>query len=151
MLLQLWIFTWPILWILTKRWEILEVQWPTQVQKQPDGSWPVTDESQPHVMNDGYPTSNPDVRNAGINEADWARQWTLAVQLAAEGRRTCTLTDTDRTTAAAIVERLRQRATQDAFGTNPRNDFVGAAAGLLREVGGIMREQHTLSGWGGDC
>ncbi|KAL9031326.1 MAG: hypothetical protein Q9196_000650 [Gyalolechia fulgens] len=149
-ILQLWILTWPLLWFMTKRWEVFSVEWPCRIYRSPDNTWLVSYETEPDRAYEGQPPEDPNVRPAHMSELDWVNQWTLAVQLAAESKKRGILTDTDRETAAAIEERSRQRRADSSI-TIPDNGFLAAASGLLGGVRDIMGQSQTLRGWGGDC
>ncbi len=150
-ILQLWIFTWPLLIFMTKRWEVLTVEWPCRVYVEPDGSWPMAQESNPGGRTyEGHETSNPLERVAYMTEQDWVRQWRLAVQLAAESKKRGTLSDGDWRIAQEVEERSRQRAAgRSAAGQD--NGILAAATGLLSGVQGFMAQSQRASGWGGNC
>ena len=150
-ILQLWIFTWPLLIFMTKRWEVLTVEWPCRIYVEPDGSWPMAQEFYPGGRTyEGHETSNPLERVAYMTEQDWARQWRLAVQLAAESKKRGTLSDGDWRIAQEVEERFRQRAAgRSAAGQD--NGILAAATGLLSGVQGFMAQSQRASGWGGNC
>ncbi|KAL9602783.1 MAG: hypothetical protein Q9219_001626 [cf. Caloplaca sp. 3 TL-2023] len=149
-ILQLWIFTWPLLWFMTKRWEVFSVEWPCRIYQQADGSWPSTHETVLDIAHEGQPTTDSKVRIAHMNEVEWVQKWKLAVQLAAESKKQGILTDADRRVAQAVEGRTRQ---QRAGGTAvvQNNGVLAAATGLLSGVQDLMMHSQTLRGWGGDC
>ncbi|KAI4228755.1 MAG: hypothetical protein LQ349_006503 [Xanthoria aureola] len=149
-ILQLWIFTWPVLWLMTKRWEIFSVEWPCRIYQQPDGSWPVAHEFHPHVWwHEGRETNDRRVRIAYITEEEWVEQWRLAVQLAAEGKKRGALNQADRRIAAEVEARSRQGTADRNIA--PETGFMVAATGLLTGVQGLMGQSRMAAGWGGDC
>ncbi|KAI4225186.1 MAG: hypothetical protein L6R36_004090 [Xanthoria steineri] len=149
-ILQLWIFTWPVLWLMTKRWEIFSVEWPCRIYQQPDGSWPVAHEFHPHIWwHEGRETNDRRVRVAHITEEEWVEQWRLAVQLAAEGKKRGALNQADRRIAAEVEARSRQGTADRNIA--PETGFMVAATGLLTGVQGLMGQSRMAAGWGGDC
>ncbi|KAL8995608.1 MAG: hypothetical protein Q9169_004682 [Polycauliona sp. 2 TL-2023] len=148
-ILQLWIFTWPLLWFMTKRWEVLIVEWPCRIYQQQDGSWPVAHEFRPETRwHEGQETDNPAVRIAHMTEDEWVENWRLAVQLAAESKKRGTLTEADRRVAQEVEARSRQgTAVRSAVSDT---GFVAAATGLLIGVQGFVGNSRMASGWGGD-
>ncbi|KAI4290423.1 MAG: hypothetical protein L6R35_000289 [Caloplaca aegaea] len=143
-LLQLWIFTWPLLWIMTKRWEVFTVEWPCRIYRQVDGSWPDSYEENTEGSHEGQPTDGPSVRIATMNESEWTEHWRLAIQMGAESKKRGTLTDADRYAARAIQERARQRREGSDFVTSDSNGFLASAAGLLSGVQEAQAAQSTL-------
>lgn len=149
-ILQLWIFTWPVLWLMSKRWEVFSVEWPCRIYVQPDGSWPVAYEFLPQALwHEGRETDNPSIRIAHMTEEEWVEQWRLAVQLAAESKKRGALSDANRRIAQEVEARSRQGpAGRSAV---PDNGFMAAATGLLSGVQGFMGPSRMEAGWGGDC
>ncbi|KAL8765301.1 MAG: hypothetical protein Q9209_007576 [Squamulea sp. 1 TL-2023] len=142
---QLWIFTWPLLWLMTKRWEVFRVEWPCRIYKQPNGSWPMAHEFCPYAWtHEGQPTNDSSIRVAYQTEEQWVGLWRLAVQQAAESKRRGTLSDADRRIAEEVEARSRQRPA----GRSVDSGVLAAATGLLS---GVMTRSHRTSGWGGDC
>ncbi|KAL8725264.1 MAG: hypothetical protein Q9166_007466 [cf. Caloplaca sp. 2 TL-2023] len=150
-ILQLWIFTWPLLWLMTKRWEVFSVDWPCRIYQQPDRSWPCSHEFHAQEWtHEGRPTENSMVRIARVTETEWVMQWRLAVQLAAESKKHGALTNVDRRIAQEVEERSRQRAA-DRTVVMHDSGILAAATGLLSGVQGFMAHSQSASGWGGDC
>lgn len=148
-ILQLWIFTWPLLWFMTKRWEVYSVEWPCEIYKSADQLWYISYKTAPHRAIDGQTPNMDNVRPARMSELGLVQQWELAVQIAAEGKKRGDLTDADRETARAIEERSRQRRADNTIIQD--SGFLAAASGVLGGVQDIMRQSQTLRGWGGDC
>ncbi|KAL8837180.1 MAG: hypothetical protein Q9170_002642 [Blastenia crenularia] len=142
-ILQLWIFTWPLLFFMTKRWEVYSVKWPCRIHQRFDGSWPNSHKTAPNMICEGQPTKDPRIQIAHMSEADWAQQWKLAVQFAAESKKVGILTDADRRLAIEVQDRQRLVSIQD-------NGLLVAATGLLSGVQGLMSNPQNLQGWGGD-
>ncbi|KAL8861552.1 MAG: hypothetical protein Q9178_002076 [Gyalolechia marmorata] len=149
-ILQLWIITWPLLIFMTKRWEVLTVEWPRRIYMEPDGSWPMAHELSPGGMTyEGQETGNPSERVAYMTEQDWVRQWRQAVQLAAESKKRGTLSVGDWRIAQEVEERFRQRAAgRSAAGQD--SGILAAATGLLSGVQGFVAQSQRASGWGGN-
>ena len=86
---------------------------------------------------------------SAVTAAEWFETWKKAIVRAAECRTRQILTGADYKAAQAVeeraVERARERVTND-----DRGDFMGAVAGLIRGVGGVLREAEMAQGWGGD-
>lgn len=150
-LLQLWILTWPLLWIMTKRWEVFSVEWPCRIYQRADGSWPNSHQADAGSVHEGQPTDNPLVRIANISESEWVEHWKLAIQMGAESKKQGTLTDADRRVAQAIEEQARQRRQGSNSVGSDSNGFLASATGLLSGVQEVMARSQTLRGWGGDC
>ncbi|KAL8786788.1 MAG: hypothetical protein Q9213_002609 [Squamulea squamosa] len=143
-ILQLWIFTWPLIWFMTKRWEVFTVEWPCRIYMQPDGSWPMAHEFYPHAWShEGQQTNDSSIRVAHQTEEQWVGLWRLAVQQAAESKRCGTLSDADRRIAEEVEARSRQRPA----GRTVDGGVLAAATGLLS---GVMMGSQRTSGWGGD-
>ncbi|KAL8961871.1 MAG: hypothetical protein Q9193_001641 [Seirophora villosa] len=150
-LLQLWILTWPLLWIMTKRWEVFSVEWPCRIYQQADGSWPNSHQADTESVHEGQPTDSPTVRIANMSESEWVEHWKLAIQMGAESKKQGTLTDADRRVAQAIEEQARQRRQGNNSVSSNSNGFLASATGLLSGVQEVMARSQTLRGWGGDC
>lgn len=150
-LLQLWIFTWPLLWVMTKRWEVFFVNWPSRIYRNTDGTWPTAHDEDTEWVHEGHPTDSGNVRVANMTERDLVEYWRLAIQMAAESRKRGTLTDADRRITQAIEERASQRRGGDNFAVGNSNAFLASATGLLSGVQEVMTRSQTLRGWGGDC
>ncbi|KAI4096670.1 MAG: hypothetical protein LQ344_000810 [Seirophora lacunosa] len=150
-LLQLWILTWPLLWIMTKRWEVFSVEWPCRIYQRADGSWPNSHQADAGSVHEGQPTDNPLVRIANVSESEWVEHWKLAIQMGAESKKQGTLTDADRRVAQAIEEQARQRRQGSKSVGSDSNGFLASATGLLSGVQEVMARSQTLRGWGGDC
>ena len=148
-ILQLWIFTWPLLWLMTKRWEVFSVDWPCRINQQPDGSWPVAHEFRPQASwHEGHETDIPWTRIAHMTEEEWVEEWRLAVQLAAERKKRGGLREADRRIAQEVEARCRrgQAGRSAIHGTG----FMAAATGLLSGVEDLMVQSRMTAGWGGD-
>ncbi|KAL8671511.1 MAG: hypothetical protein Q9168_003980 [Polycauliona sp. 1 TL-2023] len=154
-ILQLWIITWPLLWLMTKRWEVFSVEWPCRIYRQPDGSWPMTHEFLPHVLwHEGRDTEEDPLhpypgRVARMTETEWVGRWRLAVQMAAESKKRGALNEADRRIAQEVEARSRQGG---PAGRSVVADtgFMAAATGLLSSVEGFVGQSRMAAGWGGD-
>ncbi|KAL8900648.1 MAG: hypothetical protein Q9207_005594 [Kuettlingeria erythrocarpa] len=135
-LLQLWIFTWPLLWVMTKRWEVFSVKWPCIIYQQADGTWPNFHQTDPDWVVEGRSMDDRNVRAANLSECNWVEQWKLAIQLTAESRKRGTLTVADRRVAQAIEDRTKQ--SQDNHVEARQNEFVASATGLLSGIQSVM-------------
>lgn len=150
-ILQLWIFTWPLLWFMTKRWEVFSVEWPCEIYESSDRMWHISYKTVPHQALEGQTPNEENVRPTHMSELYWVKQWRLAVQIAAESKKRGDLTDADRARADAIEERSRWQRQTDGTITIQDNGFLAAASGLLGGVQDIRGNSQTLRGWGGDC
>ncbi|KAL8813860.1 MAG: hypothetical protein Q9223_006877 [Gallowayella weberi] len=149
-ILQLWIFTWPLLLLMTKRWEVFSVEWPCRIYQHADGSWPWSYEFLPdNHIHEGIPTPYPNVRIAQMKERDWVGQWRSAVQLAAESKKRGALTEADQRIAQEVEGRSRQRPADRTI-VIQGSGIMEAASGLLGGVQGFMSQSQMANGWGGD-
>ncbi|KAL8804630.1 MAG: hypothetical protein Q9182_002438 [Xanthomendoza sp. 2 TL-2023] len=149
-ILQLWIITWPLLFLMTKRWEVFSVEWPCRIYQQADGSWPWSDEFFPeNHTHEGIPSPCSNIRIAQMEETEWVRQWRSAVQLAAESKKRGTLTDADQQIAQEVEGRSRQRPVDRTI-VIQGSGILEAASGLLGGVQGFMSQSQMANGWGGD-
>lgn len=153
-ILQLWIITWPVLWTMTKKWEVVKITWPCRIYQDEDagGSWPNADEESNDLIHEGIipinrgPTSRvqDDVRFATMTEPTWVEIWRGTIARAALDRRSGVLLgplDLEASRIAAEINVRRASGTElnyegSSYGTEP----------LLRAI----REFSSEQGWGGD-
>lgn len=153
MILQLWIITWPVIWMMTKKWEVVNISWPCRIYKDEDAgvSWPNADEEFPELIHEGiYPTNGgpssrgqDEVRFATMTEPTWVEIWRGAIARAALDRRNGVVLgplDLEATRAAEEINARRATGTE----LNYRESSHGIEP-LLR----AMRE-FSEQGWGGD-
>ena len=137
---QLWIFTWPLLFFLTRYWSVVVVECPFQrLRGQP---YQVVDER-------GERRLRQDIEWASESEERWAQKWKSTIEDGVMSRRTGSETvwfvpndPEGRVTRDAAVER--------ACGREPQEGFAGATMGLLRGIGNMVREDRNARGWGYD-
>ncbi|KAL9110722.1 MAG: hypothetical protein Q9227_004714 [Pyrenula ochraceoflavens] len=128
-ILQLWIITWPIIWLLEKRYEVVKTKW--------------------------FFSHGREVRELGkgYDEEGWVRLWGRAIQMAAESRRKngewLTEEDlrlaNDKDTVLDTEEAARQQRRQSGQGT-----WVDSAVGLASGLGEVHRDYNRAVGWGMD-
>ncbi|KAJ5086737.1 hypothetical protein NUU61_008044 [Penicillium alfredii] len=143
-ILQLWIVTWPIIWLLEKRYEVAHTQWNASLKPEVDSG-----------LVKCYAQ--------GRDESALAEYWTPAVKQAAWSRRRgeaglLTRLDADRLQGMTTEQLLHLRAeTSDA--ERNRQDrvnrgeagFVDNVVGLVRGIGEVRQDWRLTMGWGGDC
>ncbi|MCJ1464818.1 hypothetical protein MMC07_003432 [Pseudocyphellaria aurata] len=153
-ILQLWIITWPLLWLMTKHWEVVCVYWPCRIFEDEAKGWPNADEEHPEVIHEGIRPDGCDVRRerdvrlATMSETSWVEDWRAAIVRAAEDQRRGTLRISDKNAANTAERRNAERAweTQQRFATASQSRFVGSVTGLLR--GESDRDSRLALGWG---
>lgn len=152
--LQLWIITWPVIWMMTKKWEVVKIIWPCRVHRDEDVdvAWPNAEEESAELidesiyLNDGSPTSRgqDNVRFATIAEPTWVEIWRGSIARAAIDRRNGVLLgplDLEATRAAEEINARRASQRELGYGESSR--------GLGPFLSG-MREFYGEQGWGGD-
>ncbi len=165
-ILQLWIITWPVLWLMTLRWEVLSARWACKVDGQDfpdrevdDPGWLVVQDNPSTVIE--HRSRKSDVvheqrtyrlarhQSTAVTAIHWVDAWKMAIVAAAEGRKKQTLTYADMSVAQAVAERISQQGrerTSDEY----QGGLVGAVTGLNRGVSDILRDAEMARGWGGD-
>lgn len=158
-ILQLWIITWPLLWLTTKHWEVVYVNWPCRIFATAEGQWPNADEESPRVIHEGRRPDgwdarrDHDVRLAAMSEMSWVSEWRGAIVRAAEDRWQGTLSPADKHAARDAEQRNAERAwetTQTANAAAQQGGIVGATIGLFRGASDVLRESRLSRGWGRD-
>lgn len=155
-ILQLWIITWPLLWLMTKRWEVVGVHWPCRIFEDEAEGWPNADEELSEVIHKGIRPDDWDVRRerdvrlATMSETSWVEDWRAAIVRAAEENRRGMLHISDKNAAKAAEQRNAERAweTRQRFPTASQSGFIGAATGLLRGASDVLRDSQLARGWG---
>lgn len=155
---QLWIITWPLLWLMTKHWEVVSVYWPCRIFVDEAGGWPNADEELAEVTHEGTrpdgwdARGERDVRLAAMSEMSWVEDWRCAITRAAEDKRRGMLHISDKNAAQAAEQRNAERAweTRQRFITASKGGFVGAATGLLQGASDVWRDSRLARGWGGN-
>ena len=154
--LQLWIITWPVLWLMTRRWEMLYVDWPCRIYRRSDGSWPNMDEENPARIHEGVQSEAADahatnnVRLAVMSEQEWVEGWRGAIVRAAEDRKQGRLYESDRRAATAVERRNAERRFESGQRAKDarRRGFVGATLGLISGAADTFRDFRMARGWG---
>lgn len=154
MILQLWIITWPVIWMMTKKWEVVKITWPCRIYKDESAGveWPISDEESPELIHEGiYPAvgspssrGQDDVRFATMTEPTWVENWRGSIARAALDRRDGVVLgplDQEATRAAEEVNARRASRTGLTYG-----DSTHGTGPLLR----VMRAFYGEQGWGGD-
>ena len=155
-ILPLWIVTWPILWLMTKNWEVVSVDWPCRIYQRPDGGWPNSDEDIPSLIHEGISLAAPNTRGtdgirvAVMSEAAWVESWRAAIVRAAESRTQGTLTASDRDATSAIEQRNAERdwEARQKFRTAHLGSVAEAALGFIRGASHTWRNTRMSRGWG---
>jgi len=145
-ILQLWIITWPVIWWLERRYEVVRSTWHTS-----------------QLLED--PIARTNVRRVyarGRDEASLAEFWAPAVKQAAWRRRTEgeVLTEEDALRALVMREdqllgwdrRAESLAERDRRERLNRGDgtFVDSVLGFVRGVQDMGQHQDIVMGWGED-
>lgn len=154
-ILQLWVITWPIIWMVTKKWEVVNIIWPCRVHRDEDVGvvLPNADQESPESIQedisstDGSPSScgQDNVRFATMTEPTWVEMWRGSIARAAIDRRNGVVLgslDLEATRAAEEINASRAFA-QSGLGYGESWHGMGQ---LLR----VMREYYVDQGWGGD-
>lgn len=166
MILQLWIITWPVIWLTTLRWEVLSARWSCKLEgsgspERPliDPGWLVVQDDAPRRIERRSGEAEAVhkerkirlVRSQGtaVTATEWLDAWRMAIIAAAEGRKQQTLTSADRLAARAVEERISQRR-MGHTSDEEQGGFLGAASGLIRGVSDVLRDAEMARGWGGD-
>lgn len=155
-ILPLWIITWPVLWLMTKRWQVVSVEWPCRIFQRPDGGWPNSDEEVPELVHEGIGVAAHGTRGAGqariavMSEADWVDLWRAAIIRAAESQTHGTLCASDREMTRAIEQRNAERDYEASQQTRIvlMGSLPNAAMGLLRGASDSWRNSQLARGWG---
>ena len=160
-ILQLWIFTWPVLWLMTKRWEVLSARWTCAVQAVGFPGRPIQQTDEPGwLLVEDVPLSDIEQRTGesevqfkqrttGITEQNWVEAWKRTIIAGAEGRKQQELTFADSIEERAVAERIGERGREQARNDN-QGGFLGAATDLIRGVSDVLRDAEMSRGWGGD-
>lgn len=134
-ILQLWIITWPVIWLMEKRYEVVSCRW--------------------HFAHSSPASGFRDLA-FGYDEDGWVRLWAEPIRRAAESRRRDGeyLTSEDLQIAAAarengedVGEEERARRARIARG---EGGWMDSAVGLVRGIGEASREYNRAAGWGMD-
>ena len=128
---QLWLITWPLLFLMTLRWQVLEVLWPYKVQRFShmgdfdDGQWGRGEADDPYYY-------------VQLSEKDWIRTWTRAVKKAVESK---TRGSIDWEYTQALNQTHEDQGAidgQDQVPEIPQTGFTGAGLGLPRRIGNFL-------------
>ena len=139
-LTQLWIITWPLLFFLTKRWAVVEIEW---AFRKPKG------EPRQVVNEDGQRVLLQEYTYASESEERWAKKWRRTIEEGVlsgqvQGQ---TLPFVPDDPGAAERREADERRRREA---EPTEGFAGAAMAVIRGIGNISRENETMRGWGYD-
>lgn len=83
-ILQIWILAWPLLRILTRRWNVVTIEYPDRVFCSADGIWPTMDEDPPSYVQDGVPYQGARVE---MTPQAWVDRWKVAIVRSAWAKR----------------------------------------------------------------
>ena len=152
-ILQLWIITWPVMWLMTRRWEIATAKWQYRICTM---HTPTAEE----VAKNGPPTRcTPDgvpvyvIPHTIITEERWIKEWEAAIIRAVEQRVKGQIDDTHVNDARAVDERNAARRRESGASQHEQSGFVGTMTGLMRGASEVLRESREAEmgrGWGGD-
>jgi hypothetical protein len=115
------IFIWPVLFFLTKRYEVVKAEWPFSKQE----------ESGRTVY-------------ATVSEEQWFKRWAKIIEKAALGRREVALTQED---LARGIESEWDATPSGSSG----NQFLDGARDMLHAGVRVYNEVNRQVGWGYDC
>ena len=137
-ILQLWLLTWPILFLLTKRWSMTETYWPYKI---PDG------EPREGIDNEGRRIFQQHFKYVKESERVWAERYRYTIQKAvlsrAQGGAIVGFVQNGREAEDAERQRLERER-------EPQGGFVGGALALARGLGNVARELDAGREWGYD-
>ena len=138
----LWMFSWPVLFLASRRWTIAEICWPFKRFAEPPRQ----------VVEDGERRLRQDFEYVRESESAWARKWAPSVERAVSSRARNgqvvefigTAEEVDRRRAERAEELRMERERE------PTGGFAGGALAILRGVGNMARENEEHRGWGYD-
>lgn len=142
-ILQLWIITWPIIWLMEKRYEVAQTHWNAALEADPT-------------------TGLAKCYAQGRDESQLAQFWAPAVQQAAWTRRKgenslLTRIDAERLQGLNAEQILRSNENPSGSECERRErvnrgegSFVDGIIGLARGASEISQEYHLRMGWGGN-
>lgn len=130
----LWVFAWPALWLLTKRYEVVVSRWFMSVPATYTGS-------------DGVART---IREPVISEEAWVNMWEPAIKRCARAGRQGLVTSDD--LRAATEDRDARFAVALPAGPMPTTEggAAGAVAGVFRAMSDANAARENVLGWGGD-
>ena len=126
-ILQLWIITWPVIWVLEKRYEVATCHWYFS-----KGAGGVRDLAM------------------GYDEEGWVRLWGKAIQSAAESRRKNAEWLIYEDLVLANERRDEEHPARQQAVQSGQGGWVGSAIGLARGLSEVNREYNRAAGWGMD-
>lgn len=144
-LLQLWLITWPVIWFLEKRYEIVNTRWNAS-------------------LDPGSESGLVKCYAQGRDEAGLAEFWSPSVKQAAWTRRQgeagmLTKLDAERLQGLSRDELLGLGRREESDAERERRDrvhrgeggFADGVVGLVRGVSEVRQDWRLAMGWGGDC
>jgi hypothetical protein len=127
----LWIFSWPVLFFLTHKYEVVKVKYPYA----------------------NVPADQPGQRDCAVmTEAEWFNLWQEAIKRAAIGRMICEencLDDHYRIATAKAVARGANQPPPEVPRTG--NALADGALGVLSQGLRVAEAWNASRGWGADC
>jgi hypothetical protein len=127
----LWIFSWPVLFFLTHKYEVVKVKYPYA----------------------NVPAGHPGQRDCAVmTEAEWFNLWQEAIKRAAIGRMICEencLDDDYRIATAKAVARGANQPPPEVPRTG--NALADGALGVLSQGLRVAEAWNASRGWGADC
>ncbi|RAO74270.1 uncharacterized protein BHQ10_010282 [Talaromyces amestolkiae] len=143
-ILQLWIITWPIIWLLEKKYAVVYSCWYSS-----------------HTVDEGTGAIARRIYARGRDEHTLAEFWAPAVKQAAWGRRKdneiLLLQDAERLQGLTTEQVLRARTTESDAELERRRrvdrgdgTFVDSVIGLARGVSEVRQDWNMTMGWGGN-
>jgi hypothetical protein len=141
-LTQLWILTWPILWLLERRYEIVSSEWLSSTPG--TGALPIR-----HYARDRDEASLADYWAPAVKQAAWSRRCNNEMLTPDEAQRLQGLRTeqllTFHGTEFEHAERTRRERLARGDGT-----FVDSFVGVARGVSEVSQGWSMAMGWGGD-
>ncbi|KAH0542837.1 hypothetical protein FGG08_002791 [Glutinoglossum americanum] len=119
---MLWIFTWPLLWFLTRRYEVVTSAWPYAL---------IDEQGQK--------------RYAVASEEDWYRRYAVVIRRSLLMRRQGWVTDEDLRLCESGISSGGNAPVSAA-----ESRVMGFAFGLVHGVTGASRDLDAIRGWGAD-
>jgi hypothetical protein len=143
-ILQLWIITWPIIWLLEKKYAVVYSCWYSS-----------------HTVDEGTGAIARRIYARGRDEHSLAEFWAPAVKQAAWARRKdneiLLLQDAERLQGLTTEQVLRARTSESEAELERRRrvdrgdgTFVDSVIGLARGVSEVRQDWNMTMGWGGN-
>lgn len=137
---------------MTKRWEVVNVDWPCKIYQRSDGGWPNSDEANPELIHQGFDLAQLGIRGARVGvmtEGAWVKGWRQVIMRAAKSRTQGTLYSSDRDLSRAMEPRNAERGWK-MHQQIRITDIQAVLDSAFELVHTVNRISQVASGWGGD-